>query len=350
MYFEAQCNANLNNFSDIMNVIIRCYSDTNNKKYLVMLYGDINTKEPIHLRVHYECTLGNVFNNEDCDCNYQFHKSLEIIKKNKRGVLIYCIGQDGRNIGIINHISVLDIQQKLNIDTVEANLYRGHPIDNRDFSTVKQILTDLKIKKVILITNNPEKIKALKGFIVDTYNISYGIINKTGMQYLETKKKKLNHNIQFENIFQLNKYFDLSNYTQQFLNKKIAIVQSLWHPEVIDIMVKDLIDGLVDNGILRNNIDIYCVPGAWEIPYETNKLKNYDSIVCCNVSITSKKMNHINDNVAQELMKIQIKKNIPIIYFFTHSTYDQAVIKSKNKKRTHEVVYTTLHMIINDIN
>ena len=163
-------------------------------EHVALTMGDIKPDEPVLVRVHSECLTGDVFGSLRCDCQPQLHKAMEMIANEGKGVLVYMRGHEGRGIGIGNKIKAYALQEK-GYDTVEANHKLGFNTDLRDFGTGAQILKDLGVGKMRLITNNPRKIVALEGFdleIVDRVPIKTEP-NPYNEQYLITKRDKLGH-------------------------------------------------------------------------------------------------------------------------------------------------------------
>lgn len=163
-----------------------------NREHVVLTVGDIG-KEPVLVRIHSKCLTGDVFFSKKCDCRDQLSRSMEYIQKKGKGVILY-LDQEGRGIGLANKIKAYALQEE-GLDTVEANHALGFPADARDYSVAAEILKDLKISSIILLTNNPDKLEQLsKNDIKVVGRVSLETTpNKTNKAYLATKKKKLGH-------------------------------------------------------------------------------------------------------------------------------------------------------------
>jgi len=168
-------------------------SDIDPDEHLALVLGDISTEEPVLVRVHSECLTGDVFGSLRCDCGEQVRLAMENIAKEGRGVLLY-MRQEGRGIGFHNKMRAYALQDK-GLDTVEANLSLGFPSDLRDYGIGAQILADLGLHDIRLLTNNPKKVIGLEGYglkVVETLPI-IATPNPYNRDYLETKRKKLGH-------------------------------------------------------------------------------------------------------------------------------------------------------------
>ena len=166
----------------------------NGETHVALTQGDVAVDEPVLVRVHSQCLTGDTFGSLRCDCRLQLHRSLEMISREKRGVLLYLINQEGRGIGLANKIKAYRLQE-LGLDTIEANVKLGFKADQRDYGIGAQILRSLGLKKLRLITNNPSKYIALSGYgleIVGRVPIEVPP-SKENIMYMKTKKEKMGH-------------------------------------------------------------------------------------------------------------------------------------------------------------
>ncbi len=160
--------------------------------HLALVKGNISKSKPVLVRVHSECLTGDVFSSIRCDCRQQLEKSLEIISK-EGGIILY-LRQEGRGIGLLNKIKAYALQDK-GMDTVEANEKLGFKADARDYTVGVQILADLGVKKINLMTNNPRKIEGIEKYGIKIVK-RVPLLIKPGtknLKYLKAKKEKLGH-------------------------------------------------------------------------------------------------------------------------------------------------------------
>lgn len=169
------------------------------KEHMALVKGKIDGSIPTLVRVHSECLTGDVFHSHRCDCGPQLEAALRQIDQEGSGVLLY-MRQEGRGIGLLNKLKAYELQEQ-GFDTVEANIKLGFPPDLRNYGIGAQILKDLGIREMRLLTNNPRKIKGLEGYglkVVERVSIQMEE-NEDNARYLHTKKDKLGHMLQFEN-------------------------------------------------------------------------------------------------------------------------------------------------------
>jgi 3,4-dihydroxy 2-butanone 4-phosphate synthase / GTP cyclohydrolase II len=163
------------------------------KQHLALVCGDVREDSPVLVRVHSECLTGDVLSSQRCDCGSQLHKAMEIIGREGAGVLVY-MRQEGRGIGLVNKIKAYELQD-MGMDTVEANVHLGFDPDPREYGIGAQILHDLGVRKMRLLTNNPIKRRGLEGYgleIVDRVPLEI-LSNEVNSAYMRTKKEKLGH-------------------------------------------------------------------------------------------------------------------------------------------------------------
>jgi 3,4-dihydroxy 2-butanone 4-phosphate synthase/GTP cyclohydrolase II len=170
------------------------------KHHVALVQGDVAGEENVLVRVHSECLTGDVFHSLRCDCGEQLEQALARIGSEERGVLLY-MAQEGRGIGLLNKLKAYELQEN-GMDTVEANLELGFPPDMREYGIGNQILADLGLSTIRILTNNPKKITGIEGFgltVVEQVPIEISP-NDENRRYLETKRTKLGHRLHHQDL------------------------------------------------------------------------------------------------------------------------------------------------------
>ncbi len=163
--------------------------------YIALVYGDITQGDETLVRMHSGCLTGDALGSLLCDCGEQLDRSIELIVKEGRGVIVYIQHHEGRGIGILHKLKAYELQQRKGLDTIEANHALGHPTDSRDYGIGAQVLYDLGLRKVRFLTNNPQKRVGLEAYgitVVEQLPIE-STPNKHNMRYLETKRDRMGH-------------------------------------------------------------------------------------------------------------------------------------------------------------
>ncbi len=168
---------------------------SNGAEHVALIKGEWEHNEPILVRVHSSCMTGDIFGSMRCECGDQLHKSMEMIEKAGKGVVVYML-QEGRGIGLLNKIAAYKLQDE-GMDTVDANLHLGFKADERDYGVGAQILCDLGVTKMRLLTNNPVKRVGLEGYGLEVMEILPIEIepNEYNQQYMKTKRDRMGHHL-----------------------------------------------------------------------------------------------------------------------------------------------------------
>jgi 3,4-dihydroxy 2-butanone 4-phosphate synthase/GTP cyclohydrolase II len=164
-------------------------------EHLAMIKGEWSNEEPVLVRVHSSCFTGDILGSLRCDCGDQLHRAMQMVEKEGKGVILY-MNQEGRGIGLMNKLKAYKLQEE-GMDTVEANLHLGFKMDERDYGVGAQMLRYLNVSKLKLMSNNPKKRAAMKGYgleIIETVSIEIAP-NIHNERYLETKRDKMGHDI-----------------------------------------------------------------------------------------------------------------------------------------------------------
>lgn len=177
--------------------IIPFRQKSNGLEHVALIKGKWASDEPVLVRMHSSCATGDIFGSQRCDCGEQLHKSMQLIEKEGKGAIVYLI-QEGRGIGLMNKIAAYKLQEE-GLDTVDANIHLGFDPDLRDYGVGAQILREIGISKIRLLTNNPVKRVGLEGYGLEIVeNVPIEITpNQYNERYLRTKKERMGHTLHF---------------------------------------------------------------------------------------------------------------------------------------------------------
>ena len=186
-------------FGEFVGYGFRSFVD--DRTHMALVVGDVAGKEDVLVRVHSECLTGDVFHSLRCDCGAQLEDAMRLVQEAGEGVVLYIVGHEGRGIGLANKLKAYELQEQ-GADTVEANEALGFSADLRDYGIGAQILCDLGLKSIRLLTNNPRKIVGLEGYgLTITEQVALEVEScETNIKYLRTKKDKLNHTLSLGDV------------------------------------------------------------------------------------------------------------------------------------------------------
>ena len=267
------------------------------KHHLAMVKGDVRGQDDVLVRVHSECLTGDVFHSLRCDCGEQLEAALAMIESEGAGVLLY-LSQEGRGIGLLNKLRAYRLQED-GLDTVDANLKLGLPADLRDYGIGAQILVDLGLTSIRILTNNPKKIHGLEGYglsVADQVPIQ-AVPNPHNEEYLRTKRERLGHTLHHQGLPLDEELIHEEHATRSSARRsargrptriprmaspgddrfsdeqrvsswanEFAICVATFYEELAERLVNGAVEGFADGGVSPASVHTFEVPGAFELP------------------------------------------------------------------------------------
>lgn len=234
--------------------LIRVFSTSDPKVEIVAICkGELRGGEAVPVRVHSECFTGDILGSQRCDCGQQLHKFLRVMNDRPAGCLLYIKGHEGRGIGLPNKIRAYKLQDQ-GVDTVDANVQLGLPVDSRTYQDSLAVVKQLGIKSIALYTNNPEKISALEAITTEVVAMA-SVACERNIKYLNTKKQRLNHRTVLET-------FKLPQPPVDMSETRIGVVYTTWNQYYVDELVKVADKRLKDANVRSVRL---AVPGANEL-------------------------------------------------------------------------------------
>ncbi len=322
-------------------------SDIDGAEHLALVLGDIGDGADVLTRVHSECLTGDVFGSQRCDCGTQLDAAMAKIAERGRGVVLYLRGHEGRGIGLLSKLQAYELQDA-GADTVDANLELGLPVDAREYSVAAQLLADLGVRSVLLLTNNPAKVDALaqRGFGVTRIPLP-PLTTPHNLRYLTAKRDRLGHQIDMKEssrepkgaavpglrtrvsatregaVFQRpageRGKHSMSGQgrpqlgTVDAADLALAIAGARWHAEITDSLADRAAAAAKACGV--EDLLVVRVPGAVELPVIAQELaRHYDAVVCLGAVIRggTPHFEYVCDAVTAGLTRVALDAGTPV--------------------------------------
>ena len=310
------------------------------KHHVAMVKGDVDGAEDVLVRVHSECLTGDVFHSQRCDCGQQLESALRMIEEEGQGVLLY-LSQEGRGIGLLNKLRAYKLQEE-GLDTVDANLKLGLPVDLRDYGIGAQILVDLGLTSIRLLTNNPKKIVGLRGLrpARDRPDSDPARTRRPQRDYLRAKRDKLGHLLHHQGLALDEEMI----HEEHVRDRKKRRGERLRFAIVVGRFYEDLADRLVE-GATRvfeeagGDVDVHDVPGAFELPLAARYCADsgrYEGVACLGAVIRGETSHydHVCGEAAAGIARVQLDTGVPCSFgVLTVENMEQALARTGGGKR-----------------
>ena len=323
------------------------------KHHVALVKGDVAGRSDVLVRVHSECLTGDVFHSLRCDCGEQLESALAMIEAEGEGVLLY-LAQEGRGIGLLNKLKAYRLQEE-GMDTVEANLELGLPADLRDYGIGAQILADLGLSSIRILTNNPKKIRGLEGYglsVSAQIPIEHAP-NEHNAQYMRTKARRMGHTLHHqglnldEELLHSEREHDRARDRRsaerrtadrrESVSERYAIVIGRFYEQLAERLLDGARKAFAEAG--HEEVGVFDVPGAFELPIAASyaaKSGHFAGVACLGAVIKGETDHYdfVCAETARGVMQVQLDTGVPCAFgVLTCSTMEQALARAGGGKR-----------------
>ena len=310
------------------------------KHHVAMVKGEVDGVDDVLVRVHSECLTGDVFHSLRCDCGEQLESALSMIEEEGRGVLLY-LAQEGRGIGLLNKLRAYNLQDQ-GYDTVDANLELGLPVDLRDYGIGAQILVDLGLTSIRILTNNPKKIRGLEGYglsVTEQVPIVHAP-NPHNEEYLRAKRDRMGHSIHHQALALDEEMLHAEARARPgagpVSDQRFAVAVGRFYEDLAARLVQGAERAFAEAGA---EFDVYDVPGAFELPLAAKYLAEtgrYAGVACLGAVIRGETdhYDYVCAEAARGIQDVQLATGVPCAFgVLTVETMDQALARTGGGKR-----------------